>query len=127
MDGKAREGWRAGRRVNQRRTHRRIERPLRQRGVRTSAQARCELTVPIVIIQVKEIAFIYYQVTDIARARRFYEELLRLTVGVEYEGAPGTGRHCQQRCDDEIAFVLLVDAFLNRVFDSLKPVNVVAN
>jgi len=31
MDGKAREGWRAGRRVNQRRTHRRIERPLRCR------------------------------------------------------------------------------------------------
>jgi hypothetical protein len=41
-----------------------------------------------VIIQVKEIAFIYYQVTDIARARRFYEELLGLTVGVEYEVAP---------------------------------------
>jgi predicted enzyme related to lactoylglutathione lyase len=40
-------------------------------------------------IQVKEIAFIYYQVTDIARARRFYEELLGLTVGVEYEGALG--------------------------------------
>jgi len=84
--------------------------------------------VPIVSIQVKEIAFIYYQVTDIAGARRFCEELLGLTVGVEYEGAPGTGRHCQQRCDNEIAFVLLlVDAFLNRVFDSLKPVNVVAN
>ncbi|HEV3147710.1 MAG TPA: VOC family protein [Chthoniobacterales bacterium] len=40
-------------------------------------------------IQVKEIAFVYYQVTDIARAREFYEHLLGLTVGVEYEGAPG--------------------------------------
>jgi predicted enzyme related to lactoylglutathione lyase len=40
-------------------------------------------------IQVKEIAFIYHQVTDIARARRFYEQLLGLTVGVEYQGAPG--------------------------------------
>jgi len=40
-------------------------------------------------IEVKEIAFIYYQVTDIAHARRFYEELLGLTARVEYEGAPG--------------------------------------
>lgn len=40
-------------------------------------------------IQVKEIAFVYHRVTDIARARRFYEELLGLTVGIEYEGAPG--------------------------------------
>jgi predicted enzyme related to lactoylglutathione lyase len=40
-------------------------------------------------IEVKEIAFVYRQVTDIARARSFYEGLLGLTVGVEYEGAPG--------------------------------------
>ena len=40
-------------------------------------------------IQVKEIAFVYNQVTDIVRARRFYEEFLGLIVGVEYEGAPG--------------------------------------
>jgi len=40
-------------------------------------------------IQVKEIAFIYHQVTDIARARRFYEQLLGLKVGLEYEGKPG--------------------------------------
>jgi predicted enzyme related to lactoylglutathione lyase len=40
-------------------------------------------------IQVKEIAFIYHQVTEIARARRFYEQLLGLKVGLEYEGAPG--------------------------------------
>ena len=40
-------------------------------------------------IQVKEIAFVYNQVTDIVRARRFYEEFLGLIAGVEYEGAPG--------------------------------------
>ena len=40
-------------------------------------------------IQVKEIAFICHQVADIPRARRFYEQLLGLTVGLEYEGAPG--------------------------------------
>jgi predicted enzyme related to lactoylglutathione lyase len=40
-------------------------------------------------IQVKEIAFIYHQVTDIARARRFYEQLIGLKVGLEYEGKPG--------------------------------------
>jgi predicted enzyme related to lactoylglutathione lyase len=40
-------------------------------------------------IQVKEIAFIYHCVSDVARARRFYEQLLGLKVGLEYEGAPG--------------------------------------
>ena len=40
-------------------------------------------------IQVKEIAFIYHCVTDVARARRFYEQFLGLKVGLEYEGAPG--------------------------------------
>lgn len=40
-------------------------------------------------VQVKRIAFVYHHVTDIARARRFYEELLGLTVSLEYEGAPG--------------------------------------
>ena len=39
-------------------------------------------------IEVKEIAFIYHQVADIARAREFYEQLLGLKVGIEYEGAP---------------------------------------
>jgi predicted enzyme related to lactoylglutathione lyase len=42
-----------------------------------------------VSIQVKQVAFIYHQVTDIVRAREFYEQLLGLKVGVEYEGAPG--------------------------------------
>ena len=40
-------------------------------------------------IRVREIAFIYNQVTDIVRAREFYERLLGLKVAVEYEGAPG--------------------------------------
>ena len=40
-------------------------------------------------IEIKEIAFVYHQVTDIARAREFYEQVLGLKVGVEYEGAPG--------------------------------------
>ena len=40
-------------------------------------------------IQVKEIAFIYHCVTDVARARRFYEQFLGLKVGLEYQGAPG--------------------------------------
>jgi predicted enzyme related to lactoylglutathione lyase len=40
-------------------------------------------------IQVKEIAFIYHPVTDIVRAREFYEKVLGLKVGLEYEGAPG--------------------------------------
>jgi len=39
-------------------------------------------------MQVKEIAFIYHCVTDVARARRFYEQFLGLKVGLEYEGAP---------------------------------------
>ena len=40
-------------------------------------------------IQVKGIAFVYHQVTDIAQAREFYERLLGLKAGIEYEGAPG--------------------------------------
>ena len=42
-----------------------------------------------VSIQVKEIAYVYQLVTDVPRARRFYEQLLGLKVGLEYEGAPG--------------------------------------
>lgn len=37
------------------------------------------------MITVKEIAFTGYPVTDIARARAFYEGLLRLTPGVQFE------------------------------------------
>jgi len=40
-------------------------------------------------IKVKELAFIFYPVTDIARARRFYEGLLGLKAAVEGEFAPG--------------------------------------
>jgi predicted enzyme related to lactoylglutathione lyase len=42
------------------------------------------------MIRVKEIAFTGYPVTDIARARRFYEELIGLTPGVQFEHG---GRH----------------------------------
>ena len=40
-------------------------------------------------IQVKEIAFIYHAVTDVSRARRFYEEFLGLKVGMQIEFMPG--------------------------------------
>ncbi|HVU16177.1 MAG TPA: VOC family protein [Candidatus Didemnitutus sp.] len=40
-------------------------------------------------IQVKEFAFVFYPVTDIARARKFYEGLLGLKVGLQLEFAPG--------------------------------------
>jgi catechol 2,3-dioxygenase-like lactoylglutathione lyase family enzyme len=41
-------------------------------------------------IKIKEIAFVYHPVTDIPRARAFYEKLLGLKVGdLELEFAPG--------------------------------------
>ena len=40
-------------------------------------------------IKIKEVAFIYHPVTDVARARRFYEKLLGLKTGMEIEFAPG--------------------------------------
>ena len=40
-------------------------------------------------IQIKEIAFVFYPVTDVARARKFYEGLLGLKVGVQVEFVPG--------------------------------------
>ena len=40
-------------------------------------------------IQVKELAFVFYPVTDVARARRFYEGLLGLEVGMQVEFGPG--------------------------------------
>ena len=40
-------------------------------------------------IQVKEFAFVFYPVTDVARARKFYEGLLGLKVGYEIEYSPG--------------------------------------
>ena len=40
-------------------------------------------------IQVKELAFIFHPVTDIARARKFYEGLLGLKVGLQVEFGPG--------------------------------------
>lgn len=40
-------------------------------------------------IQIKELAFVFYPVTDVARARAFYEGLLGLKVGHQIEFAPG--------------------------------------
>ena len=40
-------------------------------------------------IQVKEVAFVFHPVTDVARARKFYEELLGLKVGMQIEFHPG--------------------------------------
>jgi predicted enzyme related to lactoylglutathione lyase len=40
-------------------------------------------------IQVKEIAFVFHAVTDIPRARLFYEGLLGLKPGIQIEFAPG--------------------------------------
>jgi predicted enzyme related to lactoylglutathione lyase len=40
-------------------------------------------------IQIKEFAFVFHPVTDIARARKFYEDLLGLKIGLQIEFAPG--------------------------------------
>ena len=40
-------------------------------------------------IQVKEVAFVFHPVTDIPRARKFYEEFLGLKVGMQVEFGPG--------------------------------------
>ncbi len=40
-------------------------------------------------IQVKELAFVFHPVTDVARARKFYEGFLGLKVGVQVEFGPG--------------------------------------
>ena len=40
-------------------------------------------------IQVKEVAFVFHPVTDIARARKFYEGFLGLKTAAQVEFAPG--------------------------------------
>jgi predicted enzyme related to lactoylglutathione lyase len=40
-------------------------------------------------IQIKEFAFVFHPVTDVARARKFYEQLLGLKIGFQLEFAPG--------------------------------------
>jgi predicted enzyme related to lactoylglutathione lyase len=40
-------------------------------------------------IQIKEFAFVFHPVTDVARARKFYENLLGLKTGLQIEFAPG--------------------------------------
>src|SRR5471032_2863103 len=46
------------------------------------------LPVPMPI-HIKEVAFVYHAVTDVARARKCYEELLGLKVGLQIEFGPG--------------------------------------
>ncbi|HEY4301607.1 MAG TPA: glyoxalase superfamily protein [Candidatus Didemnitutus sp.] len=41
-------------------------------------------------IQVKEFAFVIHTVSDVPRARAFYEGLLGLKAAIEFEFAPGT-------------------------------------
>ena len=40
-------------------------------------------------IVVKEIAFVFHAVTDVPRARQFYEGLLGLHPGIQFEAGPG--------------------------------------
>jgi len=40
-------------------------------------------------IQIKELAFVFHPVTDIVRARKFYEGFLGLKTGVQVEFGPG--------------------------------------
>ena len=40
-------------------------------------------------IPIKEIAFVFHPVTDIARARKFYEDLLGLKTSLQVEFGPG--------------------------------------
>jgi len=40
-------------------------------------------------IQVKELAYVYHAITDVARAREFYERLLGLKPGMQVEFGPG--------------------------------------
>jgi predicted enzyme related to lactoylglutathione lyase len=40
-------------------------------------------------VKITQIAFLYHSVTDIVRARDFYERVLGMEVASEYEGAPG--------------------------------------
>ena len=40
-------------------------------------------------VKVKEFAFVFYPITDVTRARKFYEGFLGLKVGTEFEFAPG--------------------------------------
>lgn len=40
-------------------------------------------------IQVKELAFVFHPITDVARARKFYEGFLGLKPGVQVEFGPG--------------------------------------
>jgi predicted enzyme related to lactoylglutathione lyase len=40
-------------------------------------------------LQIKEFAFVFHPITDVARARGFYEKLLGLKIGFQTEFSPG--------------------------------------
>jgi predicted enzyme related to lactoylglutathione lyase len=40
-------------------------------------------------ISIKEVAFVYHSVTEVGRARGFYEGLLGLKAGLQFEFSPG--------------------------------------
>jgi len=40
-------------------------------------------------LQIKELAFVFHPVKDLAAARKFYEQTLKLKVGLEVEFGPG--------------------------------------
>jgi predicted enzyme related to lactoylglutathione lyase len=40
-------------------------------------------------VRITRVAFVYHRVTDIVRARDFYERVLGMKVALDYEGAPG--------------------------------------
>jgi len=40
-------------------------------------------------LRITRIAFLYHNVSDILRARNFYERVLGMKVELEYEGTPG--------------------------------------
>ena len=41
-------------------------------------------------VRIKEVAYVYHPVTDVGRARAFYEKLLDLKIGLEMEIGPGS-------------------------------------
>ena len=55
-------------------------------------------------VRITRIAFVYHRVTDIVRARDFYERVLGLRVALEYEGAPG--KWWIEYDVDEVAFAI---------------------
>jgi predicted enzyme related to lactoylglutathione lyase len=58
-------------------------------GVSHEITMNSSVLTPAATIRVKEIAFVLHPVADIARARKFYEQLLGLAIGMQLEFTPG--------------------------------------